>query len=195
MLWQRSLVMIDDESESLWCHLLGQAMKGPLTGESLKTIPSVMTDWRTWRDEHPDTTAVAMSRLADRYRINWYRTPERFVIGLADEKTSRAWNFADLHKTNVINDVFDDVQVLVLFAPDTSTAIVYDRRLNDTTLTFEMRDGKLFDREFGSQWNLVTGAAVDGRLEGQRLNKLPAIVSFDIAWQKFHPFSTYWQAQ
>ena len=91
--------------------------------------------------------------------------------------------------------MFDDVQVLVLFAPDTSTAIVYDRRLNDTTLTFEMRDGKLFDREFGSQWNLVTGAAVDGRLEGQRLNKLPAIVSFDIAWQKFHPFSTYWQAQ
>ena len=44
MLWNRSLVMLDQETKSLWSHILGQAMRGPLKGTRLEVIPSTMTD-------------------------------------------------------------------------------------------------------------------------------------------------------
>ena len=36
MLWQRSLVMQDKETGSLWSHILGEAMRGSLKGTSLE---------------------------------------------------------------------------------------------------------------------------------------------------------------
>jgi hypothetical protein len=68
MLWNRSLVMIDRETESLWSQLLGTAQRGPLKGTELEILPAIMTDWKTWRELHPDTTAVILSRTSKNYR-------------------------------------------------------------------------------------------------------------------------------
>ena len=55
LLWNRSLVMIDQETGSHWSHLMGTAMKGPLKGEKLEVFPSTMTDWATWRAKYVNT--------------------------------------------------------------------------------------------------------------------------------------------
>ena len=61
MLWNRSLVMIDEETGSLWSHLLGEAMQGPLQGTQLEAVPSEMVTWESWRREHPQTTVREVS--------------------------------------------------------------------------------------------------------------------------------------
>lgn len=53
-----NLVMFDDATGSYWSQLLGQAICGPLTGETLPLIPSTVTTWSAWRDAHPETEVL-----------------------------------------------------------------------------------------------------------------------------------------
>lgn len=53
-----NLVMFDGATGSYWSQLLGQAICGPLTGETLTLIPSTVTTWSAWREAHPDTEVL-----------------------------------------------------------------------------------------------------------------------------------------
>ena len=46
MLWNRSLVMYDRETESSWSHILGEAMDGKMKGATLDHVPS--DRWTLW---------------------------------------------------------------------------------------------------------------------------------------------------
>jgi hypothetical protein len=189
MLWKQSLVMYDKETESLWSHILGEAKQGPLRGKKLEQIPSVMTDWKTWSKEHPDGTVVLISRTSKEYRTEFYRQPEQFVLGIAEGGKAKAWSFDKLLKVPALNDTFDGQPVVVLVDKGSVTARLYSRKVKDRELTFEASGGKIKDKETGSTWEPVTGRAVDGSLKGTYLNALPAIVSYRLAWQEFHPKS------
>ena len=193
MLWQRSLVMLDLETRSLWSHLLGRAMSGPLEGAELESIPSVMTDWKTWRAEHPDGTVLNLPRTSHEYRREFYRDRSQFVIGMA-EGPARAWPFDQLTRQPVVNDQFNEVSVLVLFMAESSTALIYDRRVGDRTLSLSNESGKLLDRETGSQWDPASGKAIAGPLAGRVLPRAIGVVSYRRAWENFHPDSEYWRA-
>lgn len=52
-------IMIDNQTESLWHHLAGEAISGPLKGIELETLPIVTTRWSEWIAEHPDTFTLA----------------------------------------------------------------------------------------------------------------------------------------
>ena len=194
MLWKRSLVMIDSQTKSLWSHLLGQAMRGPLKGANLKIVPSSMTDWGTWRKQHPDTTVLMMSRTARTFLRNFYTEPAQFVVAIASAGEARAWPFDQLLIQPVVNDLFRDTPLLVLFDAASVTASVFQRRIGNEVLEFTMVENQLIDRQTRSIWQPLTGVAVDGPRKGQRLAPTVAIVSFRRAWMNFHPDSTYWHA-
>ena len=82
MLWQRSLVMRDLETKTLWSHLLGRGMRGKLEGVQLVMLPAVMTTWKEWGDRHPETTDLAMSRTAGQFNEQLWQQPERYVFGI-----------------------------------------------------------------------------------------------------------------
>lgn len=187
MLWNRSLVMYDRETNSLWSHILGKAMQGPLKGAELKQIPSVMTDWRTWREKHPKSTVLWMSRTSNEYRRTFYRQPEKFVLGIVDGENSKSWGFDVLMRNPAKNDSWLKQPVLVAFERQSITARLFHRLIGDRVLTFQMAGGRLTDRETGSLWEPVTGRAVQGPLAGQYLKALPAIVSYKHTWNAFHP--------
>lgn len=195
MLWKRSLVMQDEETGSLWSHLLGECMRGPLEGKQLEQIPSAMTDWETWKTKHPGTTAVTLDRTARRYRRRLYRNPEKFVVGLVEQGEPKAWPFDELHKQPVVNDTHGGRPILVVFEKKSGTAFIYDRRVDGRELHFALQDGRLVDRETESRWDWATGRATAGTLKGEQLEPLPAVVSFRRAWREFHPRSAYWTAQ
>ena len=65
-LWQRSLVMRDLQTGSLWAHLLGECMEGPLKGKTLTPIPAAITSWKEWKTAHPNTTVLSLKRSAKR---------------------------------------------------------------------------------------------------------------------------------
>jgi hypothetical protein len=50
--------MYDELTESFWSQAMGRAICGPLTGTQLSIVPSVLTAWRDWRTEHPDTQVL-----------------------------------------------------------------------------------------------------------------------------------------
>ena len=54
-LWRNSLIMMDEETKSLWSHVSGEALSGPLAGRRLESIPSVQTTWKEWVAAHPGT--------------------------------------------------------------------------------------------------------------------------------------------
>jgi len=66
-LLHRSTKLIHDrETGSLWNHLTGRPVLGPLvlgplvaTGTSLSPLPLVTTTWGDWRTAHPDTTVLS----------------------------------------------------------------------------------------------------------------------------------------
>lgn len=192
MLWQRSLVMVDSETKSLWSHLLGLAMRGPLKGQSLNMLPSTMTDWKTWRRQHPDTTVLMMSRTSRDYRREFYADPAKFVIGMAASGQARAWPFDQLVRHRLVNDQFRDVPVLVLMDVAIATAVVYERRVGKEILEFAWDRGQLIDQQTQSVWDAWTGRATRGPMKGRQLPAALAIVSYRQAWSNFHPDSTYW---
>lgn len=194
MLWEGSLVMVDSETESLWSHMLGEAMRGPLEGEVLEMIPSVMTDWKTWKSRYPQTTVVIMPRTAGHYTRDFYDPNSGIIFAIAVKGRSRSWSFTDLYYVkSVINDRFDGKPVLVAFDKESYTAVLYDRIVDGHELTFEERSGKLVDRETGSEWDRVTGIALNGSMKNKRLKILPGIVSEPDAWDAYHFETTYWE--
>jgi hypothetical protein len=83
-LWRNSLIMMDEETRTLWSHVSGQAMDGQLTGRRLESVPSVQTTWEQWVAAHPDTRVlgkpeeIRSSRYAgyanDPQRVGIFRT-------------------------------------------------------------------------------------------------------------------------
>ncbi|MCH7988283.1 MAG: DUF3179 domain-containing protein [Planctomycetes bacterium] len=198
MLWRGSLVIIDLETRSLWSHLLGEAMRGPLQGQSLETIPSTMTDWKTWKSSYPETTCVVLPRTSEDYNSNVWKTPvsmSMMVIGLAEKDQARAWHLDRLREQPVVNDMFAGKSVVAVYDEESGTAVLYSRRVDGKDLSFEFKDGKLFDLETGTQWDLITGEALTLPLKGKSLKKVKGIISYNAAWNEFHPNSTYWSPE
>ena len=195
MLWSRSLVMVDSETGSLWSHLLGEAMHGKLLGEHLEQLPAIMTDWQTWRATHPKTTVLNMTPTTQMFRREIYQNPDRYVVGIVEGERARAWPYGQHHKQAIVNDQFGQRPLVVVFEPKSSTAFLYERKTGDQTLTFELREDKLVDRQTGSEWDVRTGQSSNGSLKGTQLKPALGIVSFRNTWEVFHPESEYWEAE
>ena len=195
MLWNRSLVMMDLQTRSLWSHILGQAMQGPLKGASLEVIPSVLTTWRDWRRRHPDTTVLALPRSARAYEAAFHRKPRQFVLGLVVRGQAKAYAFDLLKRYPVLNDTIADLPVVVTFDSASTSAQAFRRKCRGRVLTFKGQGARrMTDRRTGSTWDAVEGRCLEGAFKGETLDPLPAIVSLRRAWRAFHPDSAYGKA-
>ena len=195
MLWNRSLVMYDRETGSLWSHLIGEAMEGHLAGNKLDQIPSVMTDWRTWSTTRPRSTALWISRTSSEYRNQFYRRPARFVLGIGDHGRPKCWGFDALLQKPVMHDVLNGRPVLLTFDERSSTARLYGREIDGMVLRFKLEGGRLIDTHTRTVWEPSTGRGVAGTLAGRHLRALPAIISYRKAWLRFHPNSQFVSAK
>lgn len=184
--------MKDQETESLWSHILGKCMEGEFESKFLTTVPSLITDWETWTEMHPDTTVMLMSKTRFEYVDLQYQNLSLHVVGVADGTASRAWKFEDLANEAPVNDEFEGTELVVFFERESGTAYLYERAFQDKTLSFVESDGKYIDEQTGSTWDPRKGMALDGELKGTSLTPIAGITSYGAAWERFHPESTYW---
>jgi hypothetical protein len=199
------LVMYDRQTESYWSQLLGEAIEGPLVGTRLRHYPNTwQTTWAEWLERFPDTIALdkAGSGSGDGY-AEYYRNNEagihpqtvdddrlgakEWIIGVEQDGEAVAYDFGTLANELVVNDVVGDTQTLAVFLPESATGLVYNRTVGEQVLHFGFEDGQLVDLETGSRWDLWTGAATSGALEGQRLRRVPGTRSFWFAWKDWFP--------
>ena len=209
-----ALVMFDRQTDSLWSQFLGQAVRGPLSGTKLTFLPAELTTWKAWKAMHPDTL-VLDKRIGrsigsrDPY-TSYYRSGsagvlgetnrddrlprKEFVVGLATDAFQQAYAFRYLNDVPVVNDTFDGRSIVVTFDQESAAAAVFDRSVGDRTLTLEPTgertpggESLMRDLETGSTWGISSGEALTGPLVGERLERLPSLVSFWFAWTDFYP--------
>ena len=200
---RNSLIMYDHETQSLWSHLTGSAIQGPLAGSKLTVLPATETRWGTWKRTYPTTRVLPhdypgqrdvyasyyaggdagiLGRKRDDSRLG----PKAVVIGVRVMDAPKAYSLDAVVKTKVVNDTLEQVP-LAVFATSDKSASVFERTLSGQTLTFAMVGSAIQDNETQSTWDPVTGTATAGQLTGQHLTPVSATVSFWFGWFDFFP--------
>jgi hypothetical protein len=205
-----ALVMYDHQTDTLWSQFLRRGVKGELAGVGLDVVPVTQTTWGLWRDLHPDTLVLdKRGRFGGDSYSSYYTSgktgvlgesrsddrlePKELVLGVDVDGNTRAYPLRALMATPVVNDSFAGEDVLVLLDPGTETALVFDRNVDGTVLTFRLEgdaDGAqtvLVDDETGSKWLAFTGVAVEGELRGRVLDRPLSHLSFWFAWKDWNP--------
>ena len=210
-----SLIMYDHQTDSLWSHLVGAAVTGPLKERKLKVINSMFTRWDTWKRLYPKTKVLRSrrrsGRLRDIYEVNGYYSnpekigiiptrrsdrrihPKEYVLALVLSDKAKAYPFSVLSRDSVVNDTFQGIPLLVVFDEETATGVIFKRRLKRKTLSFkktQLANKKglfLADDATGSVWDGLTGRAVQGKFKDTKLEPLPATPSFWFGWVDHYP--------
>lgn len=191
MLFRNSFVMYDRETESLWVHVTGRAMRGPLRGRQLTFLPSTVTTWAEWKAEYPGTLVLA-GRRTPHQRMGEYRGVDRldlFGAFVGNGRESVLYRLQTLADGRPIHDTVGDTPLVVLRDAESGAVVAWDRRIGERTLDFESAppdsEGRqrLRDRGTGSLWLALRGEAVEGDLAGQRLRRIPATA---ILIDRFH---------
>lgn len=204
---RNSLVMFDRETGTLWSHLTGEALEGPLVGQHLEQVLSEQTTWGRWREEHPRTLMLDVDPsdvgfdpyqryydASDAGVVGRKRSDDRLpvkekVIGVRVGNEVKAYSFTALARDRVVDDTVGGVPLVVVFDGLTFSGAVYRRDLGARVLTFtpgpasfSMRDG-----ETGSTWDGLSGRATAGAEAGVELEQVPITYSFWFGWVDFYP--------
>jgi hypothetical protein len=125
------------------------------------------------------------------------------VLAISFGQITRVYPFKLLKSHSVINDDLSGNPIVVfasgkLYSVLDASSIVESRHLVEATawrripvgrsnaLDFEVRQGKIYDTQTGSQWNAL-GQAVMGEMKGSRLESVESGVHFAFAWLAFNP--------
>ncbi|MXZ85398.1 MAG: DUF3179 domain-containing protein [Acidimicrobiia bacterium] len=124
------------------------------------------------------------------------------TVGVTVDGHNKAYPFSVVQDNGAVNDTVAGVPVVVLWSPgtadaldspitaegvDVGAALAFDRRVDGEPLEFTpVGDGRFTDDRTGSTWN-VLGQAVDGELNGARLEPVVHTNEFWFAWAAFHP--------
>ena len=200
---RNSLVMYDRETRSLWSHLTGGAIDGPLRGAQLRVITASQTTWEDWRRAYPNTKVVPHDYPGQTDELRYFtnqaagirgrlrednRLPAKAkVIGVRVRDQEKAYALRAIVRAKVVNDTFAS-EALVIFKTGPESASVFGRELSGQTLTFEASaGGAITDRQTGSGWDPLTGKGVSGPLMGAGLTPIDATTSFWFGWFDFFP--------
>jgi hypothetical protein len=170
-----------------------------------------MTSWGEWKERYPQTRVLSAERLGlladeviDPY-VGYYSSgiagltgqedaatalnPKELVVGLIAGEFARAYPFSEVRSLGLINDTLGETPLLLALDEGLEAVVVYRREVGGQELTFSptQEDEILRDEETGSLWQLSTGQAVAGPLEGERLPRLAAPLVFWFAWSDFQP--------
>ena len=221
LIFQNNLVMLDEETETLWAQMCSQAGIGDRQGTQLVQIPAIEMLWVAWKARHPNTLVISSETGFDR---NYARNPYEFYVGndmllfpLRDSVDPRrplkervlgipdgggggiAIPFGELTgsaETTVIQTEIAGEIVQVLWDREARAAMAfYPRTTDGADATLRPVGTGFVDQETGSVWN-VEGRAVSGPLAGSSLVAHEgSFVAYWFAWSAFHPLTRIWTGE
>lgn len=206
-------VFKDRETGSEWQQSSLEAISGPMKGTHLQMYPFLLTTWREWRKQHPNTLVLKplpgyAARLADMNKIinqgvlgmagpapfkvlrhDSRLSPRETVVGLEAGGVAKAYPISALQKTRVVNDHIGGNSVVIIHQPASDTTTAYLATANGRTMRFRAANAaadRLVDLETHSTWNAY-GSCIAGPLKGAHLKRLILEPEFWFAWSEFHP--------
>lgn len=75
VLYESTLVMRDDQTQSLWYQLRGEAIKGPLKGLALTPVKTLLCTWEHWFSRHPTTHVLGLPTVLGTNYLAKYQKP------------------------------------------------------------------------------------------------------------------------
>lgn len=117
-----------------------------------------------------------------------------------------AYPYETLEKVGVANDAVGGEEVVVFWQAgtaspldssttsgrDVGTAAAFSRMVDEQRLTFTFIEGKIFDEQTNSEWNIF-GQAIAGDLKGKQLTPIVSINHFWFSWAAFKPETRIYQ--
>lgn len=213
MLYKDGLVMYDRQTDTLWTHVDGRAVRGRLLGRQLDIVPSVHATWKEWLALYPKSQVLrkrgefhssyeGYNRNPTRLGILGRRNPDQRlpgkerVLGLRSGDEAIAFPVKAVRDAGLVHaQVGSLVVVLVAPGPDLPI-VVYSRRVGNRVLRLNLveHEGRpaLRDEQGGTMWDIATGHGVAGALSGERLTRAPAYPAFWFGWASYFPNSAIW---
>ncbi len=206
-LYYGNLIMYDKVSDTYWLQLTGESFRGKFSGKRLEPIGfTEQTKWKNIKDRR-DLLVLSPQKDIEFYRSR-YIIYKNSNIGLASlppgkQPDARLSEFANglgivigkeekffptsfIERQKVINSVVGPWAVLVVFDEELGSHKIFRRFIDGKRLTFEIRDGKLIDKETKSVWD-YNGNAVSGNLKGKKLEAPFHTQAFWYSWSSFYP--------
>ena len=195
----------DAATKSWWRQATGIAVAGPLKGTALKEIASEQLSLAAWIRKYPNTLILQpdtlfakqykglqgfddgtiQSGLEKRDSASWKF--KSWVVGIEIAGHAKAYDWNDLVKQRVINDTFQNLNLVLVLENDNRSFHVWNRQVNDKLLQFSWdATTKTLRDTTNSVWNM-DGACIEGVLKGNRLSIIQAYQEFWHSWESFHP--------
>jgi Protein of unknown function (DUF3179) len=198
-------VFEDVTTKSWWQQATGTAIEGPLKGYVLKEFPSTQLTWEAWLRQYPKSLVMKpdtifmdnyfkledydrgtmQSNLVRRDIVSW--EPNSWIVGVMNNFSSKAYDWNELVQKKIVQDSVNGLPILLTIEKDTTSFHVYDRRVNDSVLSFQTAGNNdlLVDDKTHSSWNM-DGVCIAGLLKGKKLLPVQSYNEFWHSWQTFH---------
>ncbi len=149
-----STVFNDESPDGRWVQFNGQAVAGENTGQVLKQLPVLATNWSAWSDAYPDTEVLSTEGtpewdIFERYYFNdrpgLHRQSSKdrrlgdkeIVIGLVGRDGAMAYPYRSLIEEPLVHEEFEREPILVVLERISATAAIFSRIVEGRVLTFD----------------------------------------------------------
>lgn len=136
--WRRNMVMIDDQSKSLWQQATGECIYGKFKGKHLELLSGENTNWNSWVNKYPNSEFAYnckearkgyLSRQGMIKALNFITpkiTPPGYtnLIGLPTRETvfgisfngiSRAYPLSEMTGLNAFTDYYNEKELSLFY--------------------------------------------------------------------------------
>ena len=203
--------MRDEETGSWWQQVTGEAIQGPLKGQTLRPVFHDELTFGLWKREKPDGRVLRpndqMAQAGNYAPANWEERmakvpvatsaqidkslePRTLVIGLTINGSAKAYPLDALVKQRLILDDVGGVPIFIVLGDDKRSVRAFERSVDGRKLEFLVKSNTtslvLVDAETGSEWDF-TGKATGGQLSGRQLKKVAILDDYWFDWMTYNP--------
>lgn len=151
LLWKSNLVMYDRKTDSLWPQVLGEAVKGEMTGTKLKTLPSDQILFGNWKKKFPKGEVLSRDTGAERfYGSNPYGdyfsvtnlslnlikpkddrlSNDAFVLGIVINNKPKAYYAELVKQKGIIEDNFEEHDIILRYDRELEVVRIFKKLMN-----------------------------------------------------------------
>jgi len=195
----------DETTKTWWRQVSGEAIAGPLKGESLPEVESVQMTLAKWFELYPHARVMQ----ADEASIDHYDSLAKFevgksesdltrtdsaswmdkswVVGIEINHESKAYDWNRLKELKIINDAVGGKPIVLVLSADQQSFAAFERASD--TLLFAVRGDTLLSA--GNAYDFSGRSLTD---KPENLKPVKAYQEFWHSWRTFHPATTRFES-
>ncbi len=201
-LYRSNKLMFDRQTNSLWNQFTGKPVVGKLVGKGieLQQRPVVITTWKAWKTQNPDTKVITLNTGhsrnygSDVVYNDYFASPELMFPAIVDQTQFRqkdyvfgvrafggakAWPLKAFRKEPVINDALGGQELVLIGNDVTRTVRAYQRNGK----TFKHSSKGALSSADNVKWAITEDALVGNN--GEKLPRVAGHIAYWFAWNGY----------